>query len=120
MTEECFIYLEREVDMYTIPITRMPRPKPEGPQKTFQLRLKGDDAERWLKIWHTAKERNHYINETQVNRILLGLDEVNEAVTERDRAFFQGTKKPIKARMVGRGASGKPHISEVSPQSKRK
>lgn len=106
--------------MYTIAFKRMPRPKPEGPFKTFQLRLNGEEAARWFKIWRTAKERNHYMTETDVNRRLLGLDEdKNGEVTERDRIWFQQAGKE-KAKLLGRGASGKAHIKEVSPRTKRK
>lgn len=104
--------------MYTIR-REMPRPKPAGPIKTFQLKLTAEESERWRKIWESAKERNHYINETQVNRILLGLDDDPEMVNERERMYFRGV--PGKPGMLGRAAPSKPHIREVaSPKKKRK
>jgi hypothetical protein len=106
--------------MYTIARKPMPRPKPKGPIKTFQLRLTAEESERWFKIWEAAKKRNHYINETGINRRLLGLEpDVDGSVTEKDRIYFQGTSA-TPADMLGRAASAKPHISEVSPRQKRK
>lgn len=52
----------------------MPRPKPKGQTVHFQLKLYGEDAERWLKVWQAAKNRNPYIDQTRLNRLLLGLD----------------------------------------------
>lgn len=96
----------------------MPRPKPTGPIKHFQLRLKPDEAERWLEIFNRAKDRSPRINETEVNRRLLGLDpDIDGAVTEKDRIFFQGQTHP--AEMVGRPKPSKAHLKDVSPRTKR-
>jgi hypothetical protein len=96
----------------------MPRPKPKGPIKTFQLRLRADESKRWYEIFAKALERNPRINETEINRRLLGLDvDIDGAVTEKDRIYFQG--QTPNADMLGRAKSSKAHLKEVSPRTKR-
>ena len=96
----------------------MPRPRPSGPRKTFQLKLTPEESERWQKTFDRARERNHYINETQVNRILLGLDDDPATVTERERIYFRGI--PGKPGMLGHTALSKSHIHEVAPAKKKR
>jgi hypothetical protein len=103
--------------MYTVLGNGMPRKKPVGPVVNFQLKLYGEEAERWLKIRDQAKKRNNYIGDTGINRRLLGLDPDKAGeVTERDRAFFLGPQSSKPAEMLGRTPSGKAHIKDVSPK----
>ena len=108
--------------MYTIrraARTRMPRPKPLGPIKNFQLKLSAEESERWETISQAVKARNRYLNDTQINRILLGLDDDPEIITEKELMYFRGI--PGKAQVLGRAAPSKAHIREVtSPKKKRK
>jgi hypothetical protein len=107
--------------MYTIPDNGMPRKKPEGPVVNFQLKLYGEEAERWLKVRDQAKKRNGYIGDTGVNRRLLGLDPDKDGeVTERDRAYFLGSQSSRPAELIGRPPSGKAHIKEVTPKRGRR
>ena len=77
--------------MYTMSGKHMPRPKPKGRIKTFQLRLRVEESERWYEVFAKAVQRNPRINETEINRRLLGLDDdIDGAVTEKDRIYFQG------------------------------
>lgn len=105
--------------MYTISGNGMPRKKPEGQVVNFQLKLYGEEAERWLKIVDEAMARsNNRINHTEINRQILGLDPPEE-VTEKHRQFFVGSKsKP--ANLLGRTPPGKAHIKEVSPKTGRR
>lgn len=95
----------------------MPRPKPKGPTVHFQLKLYGEDAERWQKLWDIAHARNPYIDATKFNRLLMGLDVDLSVVTIKDRVYFQGQLPQTE--MLGRSKSSKPHIKEV-PVGKRK
>lgn len=98
----------------------MPRPKPEGPYKNFQLRLSGEEAARLIKLYDQAKSRNPYASETDVNRRLLDLDpDLDGIITEKDRLYFQQAGKE-KAKLLGRAPASKPHLREVSPKTKRK
>ena len=99
----------------------MPRPKPKGPIKHFQFRLKPEEAERWYEVFNRAQDRNPRINETEVNRRLLGLDpDIDGAVTEKDRMYFQGqTGQTQTTELLGRAKSSKAHLKEVSPRTKR-
>jgi hypothetical protein len=95
----------------------MPRKKPSGPSVPFQLRLRGEEAERWLKIKSGALVKNPRINDIEINRRLLGLDpDIDGAVTEKDRLFFAGGK-PGKSEvgLAGRPQSTKPDLRQVSP-----
>lgn len=104
--------------MYTMRRDSMPRPKPKGPIKHFQLRLKPEEAERWQEVFKRAQDRNPRINETEVNRRLLGLDmDIDGAVTEKDRVFFQGQTSATE--MIGQTKPSKAHLKEVSPRTKR-
>jgi hypothetical protein len=106
--------------MYTIARNReMPRRKKEGPSRNFQLRLSGEEAERWLKIRELALERNPRCNDTDINRRLLGLDpDIDGLITEKDRLYFLGAKA-AHAEMLGRAEGKKPLIREVSRKLKR-
>lgn len=107
--------------MYTIPKRKgMARKKKEGPVVNFQLKLYGEEANRWLKIRAKAKERNHYIDDTSINRRLLGLDpDVDGSVTEKDRLTFQTSSAAGKQpEMLGQIAA-KTRLAEV-PRRKRK
>lgn len=105
--------------MYTIR-ERMPRPKPEGPVKTFQFRMSGEVARRWLDLFDKAKKRNPYLDESDFNKRLVGLTkDLDGSVPEADVAYFRQAGQE-KAKLIGRAASGKPHIREVSPKVKRK
>ena len=74
MTDLVLLSTSKEgVYVYTMPFS-MPRKKPEGPVVNFQLKLYGAEAERWLRIRNAAKVKNPYIDDTGVNRRLLGLD----------------------------------------------
>jgi hypothetical protein len=95
----------------------MPRPKPKGPTVHFQLKLYGDDAERWQKIWDAAKKRNPYIDQTRLNRLLLGLDADPGIITEKDRIYFRGQTPD--ADLLGTTKPSKAHLKEVSPKTKR-
>lgn len=96
----------------------MPRPKPKGPMKNFQFRLKPKEAERWYEVFRRAQDRNPRINETEVNRRLLGLDlDIDGAVTEKDRVYFQGQTQTTE--LLGRTKPSKAHLKEVSPRTKR-
>lgn len=109
--------------MYTIPAkSTMPRRKRTGPTVQFQLRLAGDEAERWQQVREWAVSRNARCNDTQINRRLLGLDpDTDGLVTEKDRRYFLGAKASGKsAEIFGRAATGKSHIKEVSPKIRRK
>lgn len=104
--DPCLVYL------YTG--SGMPRKKPDGAVVNFQLKLYGEEAERWLRVRNQAKQRNPYINDTVINRRLLGLDsDAGGEVTDRDRMFFLGGAA-AKPELIGRAKSGKPHIKEVS------
>jgi hypothetical protein len=104
--------------MYTMRCDSMPRPKPKGPIKHFQLRLKPEEAERWQRVFDKARDRNPRINETEVNRRLLGLDsDIDGAVTEKDRIYFLGQTGATE--LVGQTKPSKAHLKEVSPRSKR-
>lgn len=104
--------------MYTLVSRAMPRPKPAGPIKTFQLKLSTEQSARWLKLFTAAKERNPYVNDTIFNRLLLGLEDDPEILTEKDRLFFRGAKLP--SEMKGPVESKKPRLKEVSPKNRRK
>jgi hypothetical protein len=105
--------------MYTIHRNGMPRKKKEGAIAHFQLKLYGEEAERWQQIFELALSRNRRYTATDVNRRLLNLDpDTDGVVTERDRSFFLGGKR--RADMLGRTKESKPHIQEVSPRLRRK
>lgn len=71
-----------------------PRMKKPPPYKTFQIRLSGEEAERWLEVRRRADDRNPRADDTDVNRRLLGLDsDTDGLITEKDRLFFLGQKK---------------------------
>lgn len=104
--------------MYTVPARPpMPRKKQTGPSVTFQLRLRGEEAERWLKVKSKALSKNPRIDDTEINRRLLGLDpDIDGAVTEKDRLFFAGGK-PSRSEvgLMGRPQSTKPDLRQVPP-----
>lgn len=109
--------------MYTIVgKDSMPRRKAAGPTVNFQLRLAGEEAERWQEIKERALSRNGRCNDTDINRRLLGLDpDTDGLVSEKDRRYFLGAKVSGKsADLIGRAAGGKSHIKEVAPKVRRK
>lgn len=111
--------------MYTIPRknSHMARKKQEGPVVNFQFKMYGELAKRWQEIKDRAKKKNPYLDDTDINRRLLGLDSdikaVVEAVTEKDRLYFLSSPSGGKqAEIMGR-LTGKIHLTEVSKRKRR-
>lgn len=102
--------------MYTI--RDMPRPKPSGPTSNFQFRLKADEYELWESLWKKAKDRNPYINKSDFNRALIGLQEDENLVTVQDRNLFYAASKG-KPELIGTAPPARARIRQVPAKKER-
>lgn len=107
--------------MYTMPLSPMPRRKPEGPTMNFQFRLTAEETKRWCELYTKAQAKllGTKLDNSEFNRVLIGLKHNDKLITEKDRLYFFAASV-AEPRIAGAAPPAKPHIKQVTPQLKRK